>query len=124
MVIPILIYCLSTVFILFYVGLIWNKYQHKFNRNPQYLVTAIYLFNFFMLGPVFRLSLPIQFSLTLMFKFLGVSLGSKFQVAGLTGGIACGKSTLAKVLTEMGAIIICLDKLNHDMLDNDESVKS
>lgn len=32
---------------------------------------------------------------------------------GLTGGIASGKSTVSKMLTELGAPVICLDELAH-----------
>lgn len=35
---------------------------------------------------------------------------------GLTGGIACGKSTVAEMFCELGAYIIDADKIGHDML--------
>jgi dephospho-CoA kinase len=35
---------------------------------------------------------------------------------GLTGGIACGKSTVAGMLRELGAYIIDADKIGHEML--------
>lgn len=35
---------------------------------------------------------------------------------GLTGGIACGKSTVAEMLRELGAYIIDADKIGHEML--------
>ena len=35
---------------------------------------------------------------------------------GLTGGIACGKSTIAEMLRELGAYIIDADKIGHEML--------
>lgn len=34
---------------------------------------------------------------------------------GLTGGISCGKSTVAKMFTDMGAHIIYADKIAHDL---------
>jgi dephospho-CoA kinase len=38
------------------------------------------------------------------------------KVIGLTGGIGSGKSTVAKYLTEMGAVVIDLDKVGHEVL--------
>lgn len=35
---------------------------------------------------------------------------------GLTGGIACGKSTVAEMLRELGAYLIDADKIGHEML--------
>jgi dephospho-CoA kinase len=35
---------------------------------------------------------------------------------GLTGGIACGKSTVAQILAECGARVIDADRLGHEML--------
>jgi dephospho-CoA kinase len=34
-------------------------------------------------------------------------------LVGLTGGIASGKSTVSKMITELGAPVICLDELAH-----------
>ncbi len=37
-------------------------------------------------------------------------------VIGLTGGIASGKSTVARMLSELGAVVIDADKVGHDAL--------
>ena len=37
------------------------------------------------------------------------------KVIGLTGGIGCGKSTVAAYLKEMGATVYDLDKIGHDV---------
>jgi len=37
-------------------------------------------------------------------------------VIGLTGGIASGKSTVAKILAELGAVVIDADKVGHEAL--------
>ncbi|NLG33322.1 MAG: dephospho-CoA kinase [Syntrophomonadaceae bacterium] len=39
------------------------------------------------------------------------------QIIGLTGGIASGKSTVSKVLGELGAIVIDVDKLAHKAME-------
>ncbi len=44
-------------------------------------------------------------------------------VIGLTGGIASGKSTISKFLADLGAVVIDADKLGHQFLLNDSSVK-
>jgi len=41
------------------------------------------------------------------------------MVIGLTGGIACGKTTIAKIFQNLGAIIIDLDSMSHQLLKND-----
>jgi dephospho-CoA kinase len=39
------------------------------------------------------------------------------KIIGLTGGIGSGKSTVAAVLKELGAIVIDLDKIGHEILN-------
>lgn len=39
---------------------------------------------------------------------------------GLTGGIACGKSTVARMLEELGAKIIDADRIGHELLRRSE----
>ncbi len=36
------------------------------------------------------------------------------RVIGLTGGIAAGKSTIAQILAELGAVVIDADKVGHE----------
>lgn len=45
-------------------------------------------------------------------------------VVGLTGGIACGKSTVAQFLRELGAKIISADELAHQLLQRESPVFS
>lgn len=42
------------------------------------------------------------------------------KVIGLTGGIGSGKSTVAQFLAELGAIVIDLDKVGHEVLQQEE----
>lgn len=37
-------------------------------------------------------------------------------IVGLTGGIACGKTTVARMLEEQGAYVIDVDNIGHEML--------
>lgn len=41
---------------------------------------------------------------------------------GLTGGIACGKSTVARMLAEKGAVLIDFDELAHDVQEPEGDV--
>jgi dephospho-CoA kinase len=38
------------------------------------------------------------------------------KIIGLTGGIGCGKSTVAQLLKELGATVYDLDKIGHDII--------
>jgi dephospho-CoA kinase len=44
------------------------------------------------------------------------------KVIGLTGGIASGKSTVARFLKELGAVVIDADKIGHEVLRSDAEV--
>lgn len=44
------------------------------------------------------------------------------MVIGLTGGISCGKTTVAKVFKDLGAYVIDVDSLGHYLLENDPEV--
>lgn len=41
---------------------------------------------------------------------------------GLTGGVACGKSTVAKIFAELGAEVVDADKIVHDLYRRGEPV--
>ena len=44
------------------------------------------------------------------------------KIIGVTGGIACGKSTVCQLLAQKGAFVIDLDKVGHQLLQNTSSV--
>ncbi len=48
----------------------------------------------------------------------------KNLVVGLTGGIACGKTTVTKIFQNFGADVIDADLLYHQLLRDDPSVKN
>ncbi len=45
------------------------------------------------------------------------------KVIGLTGGIGSGKSTIAGLLTKLGATTIDTDKIGHEVLDTDSEAR-
>jgi len=47
----------------------------------------------------------------------------KRLIVGLTGGIACGKTTVAGIFRSFGADVIDVDSLGHQLLKDDLSVK-
>jgi dephospho-CoA kinase len=42
---------------------------------------------------------------------------------GLTGGIASGKSTVARIFASLGAVVIDLDQIAHEVMNNDPMLK-
>ena len=48
----------------------------------------------------------------------------KNLVVGLTGGIACGKTTVTEIFQDFGADVIDADLLYHQLLKDDPSVKN
>ena len=48
---------------------------------------------------------------------------SKKLVVGLSGGIACGKSSALKIFRELGCDGISTDRITSDILENNDSVK-
>jgi len=55
-----------------------------------------------------------------MFRLIGVN---SVKIIGLTGGIGSGKSTVAGLLIELGAVIIDADKIGHEVLDSDSQAR-
>lgn len=45
------------------------------------------------------------------------------KIIGLTGGIGSGKSTVAGLLAELGAVIIDADKIGHEVLSSDSETR-
>lgn len=48
---------------------------------------------------------------------------NKTLVIGLTGGIACGKTTVAKMFQNLGAYVINADLIGHQLLKDNSNVK-
>lgn len=47
-----------------------------------------------------KMGIPVQFIVRWLCFSAGLGLGSALQPVGLTGGIACGKSTVSKIMSE------------------------
>lgn len=54
----------------------------------------------FMYSSTEKMGIPVQFFVRLLCFSVGLGLGSALQPVGLTGGIACGKSTVSKIISE------------------------
>jgi len=48
---------------------------------------------------------------------------NKMKIIGLTGGIGSGKSTVAAILSELGAQVIDADSIGHQLLEQNQIVK-
>ena len=44
------------------------------------------------------------------------------KTIGITGGICSGKSTVARFLEDLGAVVIDADKIGHEVLESDTEV--
>lgn len=51
-------------------------------------------------------------------------IGTRMCVIGLTGGIACGKTTCGKILKKHGFTIVDSDEINSELLENDQGLKN
>ena len=76
---------------------------------------SIRLFNLLSPGPLQKIAAAI---IVICFSYLG----SKLRVFGLTGGIACGKSTVSSELIQHGWIVIDADKISREIMDKDEEL--
>ena len=97
-----------------FIGINWKTLAYKYKYNPQRVIIVVYVLNFFVLMLLFRLPFTIQ----LIFNTLLIGalyLGTQFQVIGLTGGIATGKSTVSAVLADNGFGVICADKISKNV---------
>jgi len=48
----------------------------------------------------------------------------KNLIVGLTGGIACGKTTVARIFQNFGADVINTDNMGHRLLESDPSIRN
>jgi dephospho-CoA kinase len=44
-------------------------------------------------------------------------MSQPYPIFGLTGGIACGKSTVARIFQDLGACIIDADRIGHELIE-------
>ncbi|CDW86686.1 dephospho-kinase domain-containing [Stylonychia lemnae] len=100
------------------MGINWNRIDTKFKRSPQRLLVLIYIVNFVLLYYGFGIPFLIQLFINIL-EIVAVFFGSQFQIIGLTGGIATGKSTVSSILSEIGFDIIDTDKISRELMDND-----
>jgi len=64
-----------------------------------------------------RLVVTFQLLFVRLISFnLGIFLGESFRPVSLTGGIACGKTTVANALRESGVVIVDADRIAHEIL--------
>lgn len=96
------------------MGINWNKLETHYKRSPRSILVLVYLLNFAVLFFGFRIPYIIHFFINVL-MVLGIFLFSKFQIIGLTGGIATGKSTVSTILADNGFDIIDADKISREV---------
>ena len=109
-----IVYLTAVSLTFFYYGLIWNCIETKYKRYPYTPVIITYILNMLVVNLVFDVPILLQFILYSL-QMGGVYFGTLFQCIGLTGGIACGKSTVSGILAENGFDIIDADKLSKEV---------
>lgn len=97
-----------------FVGMNWHTFSYKYKQPPQRLVILLYVLNFLVMTYAFQVPFLVQFFLNI-FIMLALYVGSKLQIIGLTGGIATGKSTVSKILSENGFDIIDADQISKEV---------
>ena len=97
------------------IGINWNRIETHYKRSPRFVLVLVYLLNFVILFFGFRIPYIIHFLIN-VFMILGIYFSTQFQIIGLTGGIATGKSTVSNLLADNGFDIIDADKISRDVI--------
>ena len=108
------IYLLAMSFLFFYLGITWLRIDTKYKQLPHKWVVLVYAVNMLIINTVFDVPILVQFILYCL-QMGGVYMGTNFQCVGLTGGIACGKSTVSELLAENGFDIIDADQISREV---------
>lgn len=112
-----LLYCVYLVlmsFLFFYIGITWMRIDTKYKQHPIRWVVFVYALNGLVTNTLFDVPLLLQIVLCSL-QMGGIFMGTQFQCVGLTGGIACGKSTVSSLLAENGFDIIDADQISRDV---------
>lgn len=109
-----IVYLIAVSFLFFYLGIIWYCIETKYKQWPHKWVALTYAVNMLITNTVFDVPVLVQFVLYSL-QMGGVYMGTHFQCVGLTGGIACGKSTVSGILAENGFDIIDADKISKEV---------
>jgi dephospho-CoA kinase len=83
-----------------------------------FLFGAHYVIMIFILKASFLVAM-----LTNVILLVGIFLGNKFQVMGITGGIATGKSTVSSMLEASGFTIIDADKISKEVSEDPTTIR-
>ena len=101
-----------------YYGLMSKKSLKWVFRN-KYAISVFFMIQFIISAFLFGIPL-LPNSLFNFMCLIAFFIGVKIPVVGLTGGIACGKSSVTKILKEdCGFTIIDLDQISHDLRNHD-----
>jgi hypothetical protein len=97
-----------------FLGVNWSKFKNKYQKNPKFLTIVIYIVNFCIM--IFAFKSPFWVHMIFnVFLIFSLFIGTNFQVIGLTGGVATGKSSVSMILAENGFDIIDADKISKEV---------
>ncbi len=85
-------------------------------KSTLILIVVLYVLSFILLRLIYHWHFLIEAVLLLIIMLAWVG-GRKCQIAGLTGGIACGKSTAAELMRHQGLSVIDSDEVAHRVID-------
>lgn len=108
----IMVYMSFPCILMFMHGALWFKIGNKYNN--QYVTTGVFATHYIIM--IFLIQIP--FLITMLSNvclLCSLFLGNKFQVIGLTGGIATGKSTVSEMFAKAGFSVIDADKISKEI---------
>ena len=120
------IFFLLTYFIVpcmlsFYHGMMWHKFSKM--SNSQTTTTVLFAVHYIIM--IFVIRMPFFITILSNVLLLGfLFLGNKFQMIGLTGGIATGKSTVSSMLRDAGFEIIDADQISKQVSDDPSTLSA
>lgn len=103
---------------------LFSALQHRLTKTNRgivpLLVRALTLLSCLGIAKLMNLPAP---KIAFVFLCIAVIIGSRLTLMGLTGGIACGKSTVSAELIANGWTVIDADKIAREIMDTDEELK-
>ena len=88
--------------------------KKKYIDLKRWSISILFGAQYFLFTLLFKVPLYANILLNIV-SCIGFFFGIKMQVIGLTGGIACGKSTVCDLLRNQGFTIIDCDQISRDL---------
>lgn len=100
----------------FVLGICNSRISRKtFLKNTLWIIIGLYILSFVFIRYIYRWHFLLETMLLMIILFAWIA-GRKCQLAGLTGGIACGKSTAAEIMTKQKLSVVDCDKIAREVI--------